>query len=123
MKLFKKLIEGADEHEVLKNPAKNPFHSLLTQYGFHLDKVTHEKNQFAPASDAGKSDYTQFIYKHPQHGKTFVAVWLYHTKDRRGRDKTWIMKWEQSNGIMAPTSGDTKPQLAKTLASYIKSEG
>ena len=101
--------EGAEEHERFKDPAKNPFNKVLTKHGFQCVSVKHQQNYLARNNP--KADYTEFIYTHPAHGKSHVLIWLYHGDG----SKTFIFRHEQTNGIMAPSTGDTKGQLDRCL--------
>jgi hypothetical protein len=90
--------------------SKQPFHKILLKHGFQLSKTNRDvPNYLAPQSKAHWRD--EFIYTHPQHGKSHVAIWMYHNGD-----KTWLFRYEQSNGIMAPSTGNTAPQLDKALS-------
>ena len=93
--------EGTEDH------TKNPFHKVLTQHGFVHKETGERGNKFAP-----RHDYIEHTYTHPEHGKSHVKIWQY--KD--GTKPVWFLRHEQSNGIMAPTHGETKPQLHKTLS-------
>lgn len=88
--------------------AKNPFHRVLTQHGFQHVKSEDKVNNLDPK----KSTYTEHTYAHPAHGKSHVRV----AQEHSGGKPSWIHRHEQSNGIMAPSQGDTKPQLHRNLS-------
>jgi len=95
---------------------KNPYHEILTKHGFVHAGSKAEKNRFAP----DKHEYVEHVYTHPEHGKSHVVV----TQDTKytgpkGSDYKphhFVHRHEQSNGIMAPSSGDSKPQLHRSLS-------
>lgn len=98
------------------NHTKNPYHEILTKHGFVHAGSKAEKNRFAP----DKHEYVEHVYTHPEHGKSHVVV----TQDTKytgpkGSDYKphhFVHRHEQSNGIMAPSSGDSKPQLHRSLS-------
>jgi len=87
----------------------SPFDKILKSHGFVLVSSGEQKNQFAPKT-SNQHDHIEYRWTHPAHGKSHVLIWMY-----RDGKKHWILRHEQSNGIMAPTSGDTKGQLERAL--------
>jgi len=95
-----------------RTPETNPFHKILTRFGFKCTTT----NLDVPNRFKKTSLYNEFIYTNPAYGKSHVIVWMY--QDDSGvyqKTKTWIFRHEQSNGIMSPTTGDTKGQLERAL--------
>jgi hypothetical protein len=84
----------------------SPFDKILTAYGFTHRSSAVEPNRF---NKDPKHDMERHIWDHKP-GRSHAEVWMY-----RSGDKHWIVRWEQPNGIMSPTSGDTKGQLERTL--------
>jgi hypothetical protein len=116
---YAKLTEGAEEHEKLKDHTKNPFHSTLMSHGFEHKSTEHQKNRFAPNNP--KADSTVHVYTHPKHGKSHVIVSQEHDPSvghggRTSKGYSYIHRHEQSNGIMAPSHGDSKVQLHRDLS-------
>lgn len=105
------LREGSEEHEKLKDHTKNPYHATLVGHGFVHQSTTHKQNPF---SKHPKNDYTEHHYTHPLHGKSHVTI----TQDHSGEKKNhhFVHRHEQSNGIMAPATGDNKEQLHRSLS-------
>lgn len=114
------LIEGAEEHEKFKDHTQNPYHKTLTDHGFVHKSTEHRQNPLARNNP--KADQTVHTYTHPNHGKSHVQVRMDHAIGGggavMGRDKghSYIFRHEQSNGIMAPTVGDNKNQLHRSLS-------
>jgi hypothetical protein len=109
--------EGAAEHEQFKDHTKNPFHKTLTAHGFQHKSTEHKKNQFA--ANNPNADYTEHRYEHPNHGKSHVIVTQNHGHTGPYKNKkpySFTHVHQQPNGIMAPSSGDSKPQLHKSLS-------
>jgi len=111
--------EGAEEHTKFADHTKNPFHKTLAAHGFEHKSTTHEKNRFAP--DNPKYDSTVHHYTHPQHGKSSVSVTQEHDPTvghggQKSSGNSFIHRHEQSNGIIAPSTGDNKNQLHRSLS-------
>lgn len=87
---------------------QNPHHKVLTQHGFVHLKSFDTKN-------LGHSSH--HIYTHPDHGRSHVEIM--HHVDGSGKMTThntsWHHRYEQDNGILAPSYGDSKPSLNKDL--------
>jgi hypothetical protein len=107
--------EGAEEHKKFADHTTNPYHKTLAAHGFVHQVTAHKQNPLAPKTPEGKHDYTEHVYKHPAHGKSHVIVTQYHTP---GRDHPhyFLHRHEQSNGIMAPASGENKNHLHRSLS-------
>lgn len=93
----KKLKESVDH-------SSNPYHDILTQHGFQ-HHATHNKNSL------GGGTYIEHYYTHPAHGKTHVLI----SNFGKGKE-SFVHRHEQSNGIMAPSHGDNKNQLHRSLS-------
>lgn len=117
------LSEGVEEHENLKDHTKNPYHNVLTKHGFDHVSTEHKHNKLTNKfnSETGalepnpQHDYTEHRYAKGEHK---VIVTQYHTSagGRRGAyNAYWRHLFKQSNGIVAPTHGETKPSLDKHL--------
>ena len=104
-------VVAADE-----KPA-NPFHKVLTKHGFQHVSTSDKKNYMG---NPAHGHYIDHVYKHPDHGKSHVVVSEHHANKTHPGDKPfdWIHRHEQKNGIMAPSSGDTKPQLDRNLTRH-----
>ncbi len=117
---FKQFInEGVEEHEKLKDHTKNPFHKILTNYGFIHQSTTHKQNPLAKNNP--KADHTDHLYTHSNHGKSHVIVTMDHGKSsayKNDKMYSWLHRYEQENKIISPSHGDSKPQLAKSLTSH-----
>lgn len=100
--------EGSTEHSKYQDHTKNPFHKVLSSHGF-VHKKTEHKNNFL-AKNNPKADYTEHLYMHPDHGKSSVSV-----EQNHDGTKSFVKRHQQSNGIMAPSRGDTKGQLDRSL--------
>lgn len=92
---------------------QNPHHKVLTQHGFVHQRSFETKN-------LGHAYH--HVYAHPDHGKSHVEIMTF--PDREGKmtvhNTSWHHKYEQSNGILAPSSGRTKPSLDKDLTQQYK---
>ena len=116
------LTEGDAEHEKYKDHTKNPYHQILTQHGFVHKSTEHKKNRFAQNNP--KADYTEHRYEHPGHGKSHVIVTQDHSLGGGGyvsskeKDHSFLHRHEQSNGIMAPETGNSKVQLHRSLSDH-----
>jgi hypothetical protein len=117
------IAEGAEEHEKFKYHTKNPFHKTLTQHGFtHVPGSTqHKKNLYASSNP--KADYTEHRYNHPDHGNSSVIVKQEHDSTvghggRKSSGNSYIHRHEQSNKLIAPSVGESKPQLNRSLTSH-----
>jgi hypothetical protein len=114
------LTEGDAEHEKYKDHTKNPYHQILTQHGFVHKSTEHKKNRFA--ANNPKADYTEHRYEHPGHGKSHVLITQDHSKGGGGysfsddKGHSFIHRHEQSNGIMSPSTGNSKNQLHRSLS-------
>lgn len=116
------LPESEEKHLAYKDPAQSPYHKTLLQHGFQHISTEHKRNPLAPKHvDA---DYTEHRYTHPDRGKSHVIVRQDHVRGGGGHvysdDKghSYIFRHEQENGIMAPTTGDSKVQLHRTLSNH-----
>lgn len=90
------------------DPVKNKFHKILVGRGFHYDKTVEEANRFAP--QRRDADNIKHYYIHETKVRDKVQVWI----DKAG-EQMWFLKYEQNNGIIAPSYGTTKPGLVRTL--------
>jgi hypothetical protein len=103
-----------------ENPAANPYHKTLMKHGFTPVSSQAKANRFA--KDNPNADYTEHVYKHPKlGGNNQVIVTQYHGKTspyRTDKPHGWHLRYEQSNKIIAPTTGDTKPQLDRALTHH-----
>lgn len=90
------------------DPAKNPFHKILIERGFKYESTAEKPNRYA--ATRRDADYIEHVYRHPTKPKDHVRVWLY-----KDGTKSFHQRFEQENGIIAPSYGDTKPQLVKAL--------
>lgn len=96
-------------------PTKRPFDKVLLAHGF---KVEHPDGVVTPnklAPDPMKHATLVHRWTCPHLGKSYVETWMY-----RDGDKTWIGKFEQPNGIMAPSTGSTAPQLDREITYWEK---
>lgn len=114
----RKMEEGVEHHEALADHTKNPYHKVLMSHGFVHHSTTHEPNRLAPSPE---NDATVHRYVHPGHGKSHVIITQYHTNSgaygKQGAyNAYWLHRHEQTNGIMAPSHGETKPQLDRSLS-------
>lgn len=113
------LLEGAAEHEALKDHTKNPYHKVITKHGFVHSETRHKQNHLV--RNDPRADYTEHVYKgtKPGHRDSHIIVTQYHTdygkvyKDDKRH--YWLYRYQQENGIMAPSHGTTKPQLDRAL--------
>jgi hypothetical protein len=116
------IMEGAEEHETFKDHTKNPYHKVLTQHGFVHKSTEHKANHLVPNNR--DADRTEHRYEHPDHGKSHVVVTQDHKRGGGGfayhddKGHSWLHRHEQKNGIIAPSSGNTKPQLHRSLSSH-----
>jgi hypothetical protein len=106
------IFEGAETHEHYKDHTKNPYHSTLVGHGFVHQATEHKQNHL---NRDPKHDYTEHRYSHPSHGKSHVIVSQYHDASMK-KNHTFLHRHEQSNGIMAPSHGDNKEQLHRSLS-------
>lgn len=110
-KVGPKLMESAPEGF----PTKRPFDKVLLAHGF---KVDHPDGVVSPNrfNTDPKHDVLTHRWTNPSLGsKTHVETWLY-----RNGEKTWVGRFEQPNGIMSPSTGDTAPQLDRAIAYWEK---
>jgi len=115
------LLEGAEEHEKFKDHTKNPYHKLLTQHGWQHQKTEHAKNPFA--KDNPRADSTTHTYTHPKHEGSSVKIEQEHDTSvghggMAAKESTFSHRHKQSNGIIAPSHGETKPQLHRSLSQH-----
>lgn len=96
--------------QLAEAPAENPFHKILTERGFVLAKTALQQ----PHPLKKTSLFDEWTYVYPKK-KTFAVVTKYDGSGAYGRTWTWRVHHEQTNGIMSPTTGDTKPQMQRTL--------
>lgn len=89
----------------------SPFDKILLSYGFTHRSSAVESNRF---NRDPKHDIERHIWDHKP-GRSHAEIWMY-----RSGEKHFIVRWEQPNGIMSPTTGDTKGQLERTLARDFK---
>lgn len=113
------LQEGVEEHEKLKDHTKNPYHNLLTQHGWTHQQTLHTKNRLA--ADNPRADSTVHIYTHPKHEGSSVTVEQEHDPTvghggQKSKGHYFSHRHKQENGIIAPSSGDSKPQLHRSLS-------
>ena len=113
------IVEGDAEHENFKDHTKNPFHQILTQHGWQHQSTEHKKNPFA--KDNPRADSTVHRYTHPKHGKSTVDVEQEHDTSighggRKTKTSDFLHRHVQDNGIVAPSRGDSKPQLHQELS-------
>lgn len=113
------IAEGVHEHDILKDHTKNPYHSTLTQHGFVHHSSTHHGNHLA-VMGSDEHDFTRHVYTHPDHGKSLVSITQYHHPGTghggRSVHHSFIHRHQQSNGIMAPSTGENKNQLHRALS-------
>lgn len=84
-----------------KDHTSHHFHKILDAAGFAHKQSTHT---------AGFGEQvTKHFYEHP--GGHRAQVWQYHDKSK----PTVIAHYKQGNGIMAPASIETKPQLQRWM--------
>lgn len=120
MQTFKQyLTEGAEEHEKYKDHTQNPYHKTLEAHGFKHVSTKHEQNPFAKNNP--RADSTVHRYEHPDHGKTSVTVDQEHDATvghggQKSKGHSFLHRHEQKNGIMAPSTGDSKNQLHRSLS-------
>jgi hypothetical protein len=114
MSLIELVNEGAEEHASLADPTKTVYHKTLVKHGFNHEKTEHKKNHLAPNNK--DADYTQHIYRHPNHGKSYVVITQEHKVRRNEKPHSFRFYHEQENGIMAPCVGDSKNQLDSALS-------
>ena len=120
MQTFRQFIcEGVEEHEKFKDHTQNPYHKILAQHGFEHKETHHRQNPFA--RDNPRADSTVHVYTHPKHGKSHVVVTQEHDPTvghggRKVKGHSFIHRHEQENGIMAPSTGDSKDQLHRSLS-------
>lgn len=98
-------------NEAVKDMSKHEnsdFHKVLTKHGFqyHSTNFIDHKNK--------ENSRFQHTYGHPDHEKDKVQVWHWGSGDKsyHGRHK------QKSNDILAPSTGDTKGQLDRTLTRH-----
>jgi hypothetical protein len=82
--------------------------SIILSYGF----VKHDT--LDKTFSGHKFTETRYVKPWTILDKTYVTV----TKWADGSKPTWVHRGQQKNGIMAPTAGDTKPQLERTLEAW-----
>jgi hypothetical protein len=122
MKTFTQYLkEGVEEHEKLQDHTKNPYHDTLTKHGFQHVETKHEVNPFARNNP--RADSTVHRYQHPDHGKSHVIVTQEHDATvghggQASKGHGFTHRHEQSNGIMAPNTGDSKVQLHRSLSQH-----
>lgn len=114
-----KLTEGAVEHEKYKDHTKNPYHEILTKHGFQHDSTKHKQNPFAKNNP--RADSTVHQYTHPSHGKSSVTVEQEHDPTighggMKSKGHGFLHRHEQENGLISPSSGDSKNQLHQSLS-------
>jgi len=76
-----------------------------------------EPNRFAPNNRSADVLRSVWVRPYPSAGapdlgKSHIEVWQY-----RDGTKSFISRFEQTNGIMSPSTGETKGQLEKVLTS------
>lgn len=110
-------VAGEAEHEKFKDHTKNPYHKIAMAHGFTHESTTHEKNRFA--KDNPKADYTRHVYKHPE-GHVLRAEQAHGHVSAYAKEpsNTWFLYHKQRNGITAPSSGNSKPSLERTLTRH-----
>ena len=89
---------------------KHMFDKIIMNAGYQFVSSTEKPNSLVPHRlDAY---YIDHFYQHPTKAKDNIIVRL----EQNGR-RVWFMHYEQTNGIVAPCYGETKPQLLKALKS------
>jgi len=81
------------------------FHAMLDKHGFTHSHTNKEMM-------GTKHEYHNHIYKHPNHGKSSVTITHYMDNSAN----RFIHRHEQSNGILAPSTGDNANQLHRSLS-------
>ena len=112
---YKLAPKGLHESAPEGFPTKRPFDKVLLAHGF---KVEHPDGVVSPnklAPDPMKHATLVHRWTCPHLGKSYVETWMY-----RDGDKTWIGKFEQPNGIIAPSTGSTAPQLDREITYWEK---
>jgi hypothetical protein len=108
----KDVREGVEEHEKFSDHTKQHYHKILAERGWEHQNTSHKQNGF---SKDPKHDYTEHVYTHPQHPGSSVTITQEHSTIRNEKPTHWRHFYMQSNGIRAPSVGDSRPQLIKTL--------
>jgi hypothetical protein len=86
------------------------YDAVLDKHGFNHVSSEDKLSRFSKDPQHG---YTQHVFQNPDHGKSSVVV-----RDHNDGKSDWFQYHEQPNGIMAPTTGETKPSLDKILTHH-----
>lgn len=111
----KAYLEAHPLSKLAQDHTAHPFHKVLEKHGYVYDS----SQNAALLGNPRNGTYTEHLYKHPNpNNSSTVRISAAHQEPRTGSKYFWQHRGQQKNGLMAPSTGETKPGLDKRLTQW-----